>query len=262
MHRWARALPSALALLACSATVALAAGPPFPDPVDERAVYDEADILSAETEATLEARIDAIEAETGAEIVVYTQDDPDISEDDNLGNAAALIDQWGIGRSGFDDGLVLLVGLDPDPGESRVSLFGGAGFLGAYANEDALTGIIDTDFVPSARAGDLDSAAVRTIEAIDARMDAGGRDRLEMLRVMNAALGLVGAPLALVAALGGAWWQWRREGDDPELTDSPSILMAGPPAEMTPALATVIRNGTAAGTASTPSLPTWHGPGA
>jgi uncharacterized membrane protein YgcG len=245
MHRWARALPSALALLACSATVALAAGPPFPDPVDERAVYDEADILSAETESTLETRIDAIEARTGAEIVVYTQHDPDISEDDNLGNAAALIDQWGIGRSGFDDGLVLLVALDPDPGESRVSLFGGAGFLGAYANEDALTGIIDTDFVPSARAGDLDSAVVRTIEAIDARMDTGGRDRLEMLRVMNAALGLVGAPLALVAALGGAWWKWRREGDDPELTDSPSILMAGPPAEMTPALATVVRNGTA-----------------
>ena len=37
MHRWARALPSsllgALALLACSAAAALAAGPPFPDPV-------------------------------------------------------------------------------------------------------------------------------------------------------------------------------------------------------------------------------------
>ena len=247
MHRWARALLGALALLTGSAMAAVAAGPPFPDPVDQQAVYDEADLLSSDAEARLEARIDAIEGETGAEIVVYTQHDPDISEDENLNNAAALIDQWGIGRSGFDDGLVLMVGLDPDPGQSRVSLFAGAGFLGAYANEDELTGIIADDFVPAARAGDFDAAAERTIEALDERMDAGGRDRLDSLRVMNAALGLIAAPVALLATLGWAWWKWRREGDDPELTDSPSILMAGPPAEMTPALATVVRNGTATG---------------
>ena len=225
----------------------MAAGPPFPAPENDRAVYDTAEMLSADAEARLEERIDAIEAETGAEIVVYTQHDADISEDENLSNAGALIDEWGIGRSGFDDGLVLLVALDPDPGESRVSLFGGSGFLGAYANEDALTQIIDESFVPSARAGDFDGAALNTIEALDRRMDAGGRERLEMLRILNAGFGLVGAPLALVATLGLAWRHWRREGDDPELTDSPSILMAGPPAEMTPALATVVRNGTATG---------------
>jgi uncharacterized membrane protein YgcG len=247
MHRWARALPGVLALVACSATVAAAAGPPFPEPVEGQAVYDTAAMFSAGAEAELERRIDAIEAETGAEIVVYTQHDPDISEDENLHKAGLLIDQWGVGRSGFDDGVALLVALDPDPGESRVSLFGGSGFLGAYANEDALTGIVDEDFVPFARAGDFDAAALATIDALDERIDAGGQERLERLRIMNAALGLIGAPLALVASLGLAWRHWRREGDDPELTDSPSILMAGPPAEMTPALATVVRNGTATG---------------
>lgn len=247
MDRWARALPSALALLACSAVAAVAAGPPFPAPVADRAVYDEADMFSTATEDSLELRIDAIEAETGAEIVFYTQHDPDISEDENLDNAGALIEEWGIGRSGFDDGLVLLVALDPDPGESRVSLYGGSGFLGAYANEDALTEIIDDSFVPSARVGDFDSAALNTLAALDARIDPGGRSRLETLRILNSALGLVVAPLAFLATLGGAWWKWRRDGDDPALTDSPSILMAGPPAEMTPALATVVRNGTATG---------------
>jgi len=247
MDRWARAIPSALALLACSAAVVVAAGPPFPAPVADRAVYDEADMFSADTEASLEASIDEIEAETGAEIVFYTQHDPDISEDENLDKAKALIDEWGIGRSGFDDGLVLMVALDPDPGESRVSLYGGSGFLGAYANEDALTRIIDDSFVPSARVGDFDSAALSTLEALDERMDAGGRSRLETLRVLNSVLGLVVAPVALLATLGLAWRKWRRDGDDPALTDSPSILMAGPPAEMTPALATVVRNGTATG---------------
>jgi len=245
MNRWARALPGALALLALTAGLALAAGPPFPNPVEGQAVYDTAELLSAEVEAQIDARIDAIEARTGAEIVVYTQDVSDISEDDNLASAKALIDQWGIGRSGFDDGVVLMVGLDPDPGESRVSLFGGAGFLGAYANEGALKEIIDEAFVPLARTGDLEGATESTIDALDERMTAGGRDRLEMLRIANAGLGLIGAPLALVVTIGLAWRRWRREGDDPELTDSPSILMAGPPAGMTPALATVLRRGTA-----------------
>ena len=57
-----------------------------------------------------------MEAEVGAEMVVYTQDVSDISEDQNLENARALVDQWGIGRAGFDDGVVLMIGLDPRSG--------------------------------------------------------------------------------------------------------------------------------------------------
>jgi len=244
MHRWARALPSALALLALSAAAAMAAGPPFPDPVNDQAVYDTAGILSAETEAELESIIDAVEAGVGAELVVYTQVDPGISEDENLANAKALIDQWGIGRSGFDDGLVLMIGMQENLVNGRVSLFAGSGFLGAYANEDALKSIIDADFLPSARAADFDTATLEAVRSVAERATPANRDRLEMLRIFNSALGLVGAPLALLASLGFAWRTWRREGDDPELTDSPSILMAGPPADMTPPLATVIRAGT------------------
>jgi uncharacterized membrane protein YgcG len=246
MHRWARALPSALALLACTAAAALGAGPPFPDPVDEQAVYDEAGVLRPEVVAELEGRIDAVEAATGAEIVVYTQVDPGISEDQNLGKAAALIDQWGIGRSGFDDGLVLLVGLEENRVNGKVSLFGGSGFTNQHIDEDGLQGIVDDRFVPRALDGDLNAAALNTIDAVQERM-APDTVPLTVGRVVNAAVGLIGAPLALVLTLGGAWWRWRREGDDPELTDSPSILMAGPPAEMTAPLATVIRNGRADG---------------
>ena len=244
MHRWARALPSALALLPLAAATAMAAGPPFPDPVDDQAVYDTADVLSPDAEAQLEATIDRVEADTGAELVVYTQVDPGISEDENLSNAKALIDQWGIGRSGFDDGMVLMVGLEENRINGRVSMFGGSGFLAAYANEDALKGIIEDEFVPAAISGDLEGAVVATVEEVASRVTPESRDRLESLRVVNAGLGLIVAPLALLGALGLAWNTWRKEGDDPELTDSPSILMAGPPADMTPPLATVIRTGT------------------
>ena len=244
MHRWARALPSALALLSLTAAAAMAAGPPFTDPVDDQAVYDTAGILSPDAEAQLEATIDRVEADTGAELVVYTQVDPGISEDENLSNAKALIDEWGIGRSGFDDGMVLMVGLEENRINGRVSMYGGSGFLAAYANEDALNDIIQADFVPAAIAGDLEGAVVGTVEEVASRVTPEANDRLESLRVVNAGLGLIVAPLVLLGALGFAWNTWRREGDDPELTDSPSILMAGPPADMTPPLATVIRSGT------------------
>ena len=245
MHRWARVLPSALALLALTPLLAAAAGPPFPEPVEDQAVYDTAGMLSPAAIAQIEALIDDMEAETGVEMVVYTQDVSDISEDQNFENARALVDQWTIGRAGFDDGVVLMIGLDPDPGESRVSLFGGSGFINSYANEEQLQSIVDDTFVPLAVNGRREEAIIETVQAVADTTSPEVRAELERSRQINAALGLIGAPIALLGTLGWAWWKWRREGDDPDLVDSPSILMAGPPAEMTPALATVIRNGRA-----------------
>jgi uncharacterized membrane protein YgcG len=245
MHRWARALPGALALLALTPLLALAAGPPFPEPAQDQAVYDTAGMLSPAAVEQIEALIDEMEAEVGAEMVVYTQHAPDISEDENLENARALVEQWGIGRAGFGDAVVLMIGLDPDPGESRVSLFGGSGFISSYASESDLQAIIDDTFVPLAREGHRERAIVETVEAVTSRASPEVQAQLETSRRINAAIGLIGAPLALVGTLGWAWWTWRREGDDPDLPDSPSVLMAGPPADMTPALATVIRQGRA-----------------
>lgn len=240
-------MPPLIALLAtlALAAAASAAGPPFPDPVDDVAVYDTADALSQRTKDEAEALIDEIEVRTGAEVVVYTQVKPFITEDENLDDARALIDQWGIGRSGFDDGLVLMIGLNDDRIHGKVSLFAGSGYTSAYLDEDALKGVIDNEFVPAARNGDLDGAVRETIEAIERATTPEQRDRLNRARQLNAVLGLIGAPLALLAVGGGAYFAWRREGDDPDLTDSPSILMAGPPAGMTPALATVVREGRA-----------------
>jgi hypothetical protein len=65
------------------------------------------------------------------------------------------------------------------------------------------------------------------------------------MRQANAVLGLVGAPVTLLVLVGTAFFAWRREGDDPEVLDSDSILMAGPPADMTAPLATVVRQGKA-----------------
>jgi uncharacterized membrane protein YgcG len=246
MHRCLRALAAVL-LAAAWPAATLAAGPPFPEPVNDQAVYDEADIFSDGAEQEAERIIDGIESLTGAEVVVYTQVDDFVSEDENLNNAKQLIDQWGIGRSGFDDGLVLMVGMSSNGVNGKISLYGGAGYLGAYANEDDLKDIIDQTFVPAALSGDFDRAVLDSLDEIAERTTPEQQKRLETLRVLNAGIGLIAAPLALIGSLFWAWRTWRREGDDPELTDSPSILMAGPPAEMTPPLATVIRDGTGSG---------------
>ena len=126
-----------------------------------------------------------------------------------------------------------------------MSLFGGSGFINSYASESDLQAIIDDTFVPLAVAGHRDRAVIETVEEVTSRASPEVQAQLEASRRINAAVGLIGAPLALLGTLGWAWWKWRREGDDPELVDSPSVLMAGPPAEMTPALATVIRQGRA-----------------
>jgi uncharacterized membrane protein YgcG len=235
---------SLLAILAASvAGLALGVGPPYPAPVEDAAVYDEADLLISNVEVALEELIDAIEARSGAEIVIYTEPTTDISEDENFSNARALMDQWGVGREGFDDGFVILVAKDPDVGQTRISTYAGSGFLRAYANEEVQRTIREGDLVPYARVGDWDSAMLETVHALDARVTPDATQTLNTLRTLDAALGLIGAPLVLLLTLGPAWWRWRREGDDPALTDSPSILMAGPPAEMTPSLATVVRQG-------------------
>ena len=73
-------------------------GPPFPPPETSRAVYDYAGILSPDAIAKAEATIDAIEARTAAEVVVYTQDSgtyPTTEETEAKARAliAPLVDQ-------------------------------------------------------------------------------------------------------------------------------------------------------------------------
>jgi uncharacterized membrane protein YgcG len=220
-------------------------GQRFPDPVAGQAVYDPAGAIDAEDEAALESQIDAIKARSGAELAVYVWVDPVATRDSNLAAARALLDQWGVGRPGFDDGLVILVSLKADEVHGQVSLFGGSGFRRGYLSEGDMKAVIDQVIVPAAQQRQLGAGLVLAVDVVNAAITPTATSRLELLRFVNAGLGLVGAPLALLLAAGSAFWAWRREGADPRVLDSPSILMAGPPDRMTPALATVIRDGRA-----------------
>ena len=230
--------PGCLAVLAAPAA---AAGPPFPDPEPDRAVYDEAGIFRPATIASAEATIDAIEARTGAEVVVYSQVvDYGITTEEADAHAQALMDQWGVGRKGFDDGLVILFDLDPSLVHGQVQLYGGPGYRAAFLDNSEKQRIFDEDMLPLLRERRPRRRAPRRARAGRRQRDAGarraapdgppGRRRDGPDRRPDRPLGLIGS----------AVFAWLRYGRDPVYLDDPSIHMAGPPRDLTPAAAAFV----------------------
>ena len=106
----------------------LAAGPDYPDAREGVRVYDYAEVLGGDAIRRLSESIEAIEERTGAQIVIYTQTKPDAADDAAATerDAIALIDQWGVGREGFDDGMAIFFNLRDDC-HGQVQLYAGPG---------------------------------------------------------------------------------------------------------------------------------------
>lgn len=250
MSRPAVRLLAAAAWLLLTAGTALATdhgtpppGPPFPNPVVGQAVYDHAGILSAQTIASVEATIDRIEARTGAEVVLYTQAAGyyGITTEETEGRARALIDQWGIGRAGFDDGMVVFIDLDPSLEHGQVQLYAAPGFEAAFLSNSERQAIFDHDMLPYLP--NFDGAVLVAFERIDARATPEHAAELEGARQLNALIGLIGAPVVFVGLVGWAVMNWRRFGKDPVYLDDPSILMPAPPPNLTAASGAMVMDG-------------------
>jgi uncharacterized membrane protein YgcG len=219
------------------------AGPPFPPPVEGQRVYDFAGGLDADTEQRAQATSEAIEERTGAQVVVFTQLKPDADAAETERDAIALIDQWGIGRRGFDDGLVIFYNLDASLIHGQVQLYAAPGFRATFLSNEQRQAIFDDTMVPLLRIGDLDGATLAALRDVDAAATAENAQRLQSARQIDALIGFVGAPLAFLLTFGWAAFSWLRFGRDPEYIDDPSIYAAGPPPELTPAAAAVVLDG-------------------
>jgi len=235
---------TALAVLVIATASAAAAGPPYPPPVEGQAVYDTADILDASTVASVESTIDRIEARTGAEIAVYTQVvDYGGTTGETEARAQALMDQWGVGRKGYDDGLVILFDMDPSLCHGQVQLYAGPGYRAAYLSNGERQSIFEDDMLPYLQACDMDGALLAAMEKIDAAATPQHAATLNLARFIDAAAGLILAPLIFVLVVGAALWSWRRYGKDPVYLDDPSIHMPAPPPDLTPASGALIAEG-------------------
>ena len=224
-------------------------GPPFPDPVIDQTVYDNAGILSPETEATAQNIIAGIENRTGAEIVVYTQYNPGSSDESTDDDALALINQWGVGRKGFDDGMAIMWNTTRQQcqsgvsGNGRVRLYAAPGYQAAYLSNAERQDIFDNDMLPHLKACDEDGALLAALAKIDAAATPEHAQKLQTARIIDASVGLVGGPLVFVLFVGAAAWSWLRYGKDPVYLDDASILMPAPPPDLTAASGAVVWEG-------------------
>ena len=219
-------------------------GPPFPEPEIDRAVYDYAGILSADAIVRAESTIDEIEARTAAEIVVYSQlVDYGVSSEETEMRARALIDQWGVGRAGFDDGLAIFFDIDPSLEHGQVQLYAAPGFEATYLSNSDRQRIFEEDMVPHLQEADFDGALDAAMASVDAAASHENAARLQVARQVNAVLGLVGAPIVLLGLAGWAFFSWRRYGKDPVYLDDPSILMPAPPPDLTAASGAFLMDG-------------------
>jgi uncharacterized membrane protein YgcG len=231
-------------LLLASATLAAAApppGPPYPDAVTGQRVYDNAGIFSHGAITSAEATIKAIEVRTGVQVAVYTQvksvADQSAADDDAL----ALLKQWGVGRKGFDDGLVILFDMQGNLVHGQVSLYAGYGFKASFMTNADRQAVFDNDMKPllTQDSPDFDGALRIALADVDAAATPAHADELSRARILNSLVGL-GAALLAILLVAIAFYRWYTHGRDPIYVDDNSILMPAPPDGLTPAMATLL----------------------
>ena len=226
--------------LASATAAAPPAGPPYPDAVTGQRVYDYAGIFSSGAIAQAEQTILAIEQRTGAQVAVYTQVKPESDSLDKANqDALDLMNQWGVGRKGFDDGLVMLFDMQANLRHGQVSLYAGSGFKATFLTDSDRQAIFDNDMTPRLKNGDFDGALAAAMQSVDSAATPAHADELNRARILNAIIGL-GALVLSIWLVAFVLIRWYTHGRDPIYVDDNSVLMPAPPDGLTPAMATLL----------------------
>jgi uncharacterized membrane protein YgcG len=229
------------ALLAAARGLGLGTLPPNQPGVS---VYDLAGIWSSQTVSQAQAIADGIRARTQAElaIVSWPSDDPDVSTGTARADAITIMDTWGVGRQGVNDGLVVLFDMDAGShSHGQIYLYAGHGFLEQYLNESEAASVVDGVMLPRAKDGDLDAALLDGLARVDHVTQPGGNPDRAGQAALNLLLALVaiGVALLVFGLFLRTWWERGRDARVVLIDDS--VLLPDPPPGLTPALATVLR---------------------
>jgi uncharacterized membrane protein YgcG len=239
--RVALALAAATALLLPALAVAEMTLPPSREGVY---VYDLAEIWSPAAEARAQATAVAIRERTQAQVAVvsWPSDHPDVSTETARVDAITIMNTWGVGRAGVNDGLVVLFDMDSGSrAHGQIYLYSGSGFVRDYLNPDEAAVVVNDAMLPRAKEGDLDGALLAGLERVDRAAQPGGnpdRGSQTLFNLLLAALAL-GLGIVVFGLFLRTWWERGRDAEVPLIDDS--VLLPGPPPGLTPALATVLR---------------------
>lgn len=163
----ARAAGAAVALSALAAAWpgrAAAAGPEVP--LLAGRVNDYGDMIPAEDEAAIEAALERLEADVGAQVVVLTI--PGLEGLPIEDFSIQVVEAWRLGREEQDDGVLLLVSRD----DRELRLEVGYGLEGDLTDARSRR-IISDVMVPRFRDGDFGGGILAGVEAIGATIREG-----------------------------------------------------------------------------------------
>lgn len=243
-RRFATAIAGFAILGMIAAQVALAALvlPPSRAGVN---VYDLAGIWSPSTIVTAQGIADGIKARTQAEVAIvsYPSDDYDVSPETARADALTIMNTWGVGRAGINDGLVVLFDMDNgNTGHGQIYLYSGTGFIDQYLDPDEDTAIATDDMAPLAKDGDLDGALLAGLRKVDHAVQPGGNPDRASRGIFHAlaVIGLIGGAGLVLLLFLRTWWERGRDARVVLIDDS--VLLPTPPPGLTPALATVLRD--------------------
>ena len=125
-------------------------------------VVDQADLIEPAGEATLTAKLAALEAETSDQVVVVTL--PNLKGEPIDVTGLRLGNGWGIGRKDRDNGVLLLVA----PNERKVRIEVGKGLEGLLT--DARAAKIIQVMTPQLKANRLEAGIALGVDEIDKRL--------------------------------------------------------------------------------------------
>ena len=206
-------------------------------------VYDLAHIWTPSTIESAEATIVRIRERTQAEIAVVSWPTGESSVDTGMArvDARTIMDTWGVGRAGINDGLVVLFDMDTSLRHGQIYLFTGSGFRDTYLSDEEAADIVDGEMVPKAKDGDLDGALLAGLAQVDhVAQPNGNPDRAGRAALLFAgSAAVMGGAAAVVGLFLLAWWRRGRDAAVPLIDDS--VLLPAPPPALTPAMATVLR---------------------
>ena len=185
---------------------------PAPPPLNGKPVVDAADIIPADREAALNARLLDIEKKSGHQLAVLTT--PSLGGYDILTYGLNAAETYALGDKDADDGVLITVA----PNEHKTRIDTGTG-MGSLLNDILAGRIVNDTMVPRFKEGDYATGIEEGVEAIATIIVpltpeqlaikqrgealAAARHQMQMAKVKDFFLTLGGLGLFLMAIAGG-----------------------------------------------------------